>query len=617
MIPSARRTTFLRIATLAMVSAWSFLAVAPASAISCCECISSNNPKSSICIKTSFSCSKLTEETRNPNVKDLICAETLNEAKCATIAQGGICSSAPTDEILYTAPATTEKPNDDAPPLPKPPVLGISIPRLEFSEDIFIGGGEILVPWIAQYISAAYKYLLGTTIIAAAVMIVYGGFLYIVGSTVGSIEKGKAAIFDAIIGLLLILGSYTIFATINPATVSPTSIQIKMVERDAFLDPKKEYARVMEAATVKAPAQGMIEIPVIDAPYEGVPISVPSTPPSQVPTIPSSGSAPAPTPLEPGQVVTDKNGNLVAQGNCPSDMVPIKHSQAYTEKTGKTVESFCIDRYEAPNIQGQMPFNGYTEVEADWYCHERGKRLCSSSEWVRACLGPNGENTYGYGSGFIVGEIISAFDPSRYNGPTPSLSDAGSRPPVATGKPKAPCNYDSNRKIGLKETTGHALDPQFYPLAKSADESIWSADNKKIQDSSNAAKRWPQKLEALKQYLAAITGAEPSGSRSCVSEEGPIDMTANVQEISLTDASALMTIDERIQMAEAYNRTCPAKGDCSGTKPYTWHGFFWEPVAHLANPTARPTCTVVWGKGHAVGWRAMENGFRCCMNLSH
>jgi hypothetical protein len=297
-------------------------------------------------------------------------------------------------------------------------------------------------------------------------------------------------------------------------------------------------------------------------------------------------------------------------------MVAIKYSQLYKQKTGGTVESFCIDRYEAPDANGQMPFNGYTEVEADWYCVERGKRLCSSSEWVRACLGPGGENTYGYGPEFIIGSYLSPYDPSIYHGKKPSTEEAGHKGFVNTGKPKAPCNYDSKRKIDLREATGHALDT--YPHAKSAEESIWSPNNTKLQDPQYAKFQWPKKFAALKTYLSSITAAEPSGSRpSCVTAEGVVDMTANVQEITVTDKGADMTIDQRISASIAYNKTCPANGDCTGTKPYTWHGFFWEPVAHLGDATARPTCTQVWGKGHAVGWRAMENGFRCCMNLSH
>jgi len=101
------------------------------------------------------------------------------------------------------------------------------------------------------------------------------------------------------------------------------------------------------------------------------------------------------TPLDTGTVDTDPTGST---GPCPADMVAI--------------EDYCIDRYEA-HIVGHDPFTvpsggvaanaagaipqGYIsgEVAAD-ACDAAGKRLCSSSEWLRACEGPSG-NTYPYG----------------------------------------------------------------------------------------------------------------------------------------------------------------------------------------------------------------------------
>jgi formylglycine-generating enzyme required for sulfatase activity len=52
--------------------------------------------------------------------------------------------------------------------------------------------------------------------------------------------------------------------------------------------------------------------------------------------------------------------------------------------------AFCIDRYEAPNIVGALPFALRTAPDGEQWCAARGKRLCSESEWVRACQGPHG-----------------------------------------------------------------------------------------------------------------------------------------------------------------------------------------------------------------------------------
>jgi len=70
---------------------------------------------------------------------------------------------------------------------------------------------------------------------------------------------------------------------------------------------------------------------------------------------------------------------------CPDDMVP--------------VASFCIDRYEAPNVLGELPYALQTAYDGEAWCSERGKRLCYADEWVRACEGPHGR-TYPYGSAY-------------------------------------------------------------------------------------------------------------------------------------------------------------------------------------------------------------------------
>ena len=60
---------------------------------------------------------------------------------------------------------------------------------------------------------------------------------------------------------------------------------------------------------------------------------------------------------------------------CPGDMV----------LAGRA----CIDRYEAPNQLGAKPLRMQSALDAEAWCKERSKRLCSEDEWLRACEGPN------------------------------------------------------------------------------------------------------------------------------------------------------------------------------------------------------------------------------------
>jgi sulfatase modifying factor 1 len=53
------------------------------------------------------------------------------------------------------------------------------------------------------------------------------------------------------------------------------------------------------------------------------------------------------------------------------------------------LSTFCIDRYEAPNMRGEMPLALQTAYDGEAWCAAHGKRLCTEDEWVRACEGPH------------------------------------------------------------------------------------------------------------------------------------------------------------------------------------------------------------------------------------
>jgi formylglycine-generating enzyme required for sulfatase activity len=284
-----------------------------------------------------------------------------------------------------------------------------------------------------------------------------------------------------------------------------------------------------------------------------------------------------------GTIAKDAAGNLIAQGNCPADMVAIRKSASYP---GGAINSFCIDRYEAPNQKGVKPFTGVTEFEAEWYCNESGKRLCTNEEWTRACSGPDGANKYCYGPQYIEGKIKST---------ATSYENWGGL--AQTGNPPAPCNYDTPGKspIWTRMYSLFTTDPAESSLKES---------NPKRSD-----ERYKKQYDIMKQEVARMDGTEPSGSReACVTAEGVYDMSGNAQEIVMKSGVADLTLEQRIAAGVENRRTLK-------NKPYTWMGFFWTPTWHKAGWSAKPTCTAASGGPHAVGWRSYENGFRCCMNL--
>ena len=97
---------------------------------------------------------------------------------------------------------------------------------------------------------------------------------------------------------------------------------------------------------------------------------------------------------------------------CPGDML--------------LVDEFCIDRFEAPNIPGGLPFVMFTFVEAAEWCATRHKRLCFDDEWTAVCGGAQ-EHAYPYGDAHEPGvcnddEIWQVYDQDLLNGWPPSAS---------------------------------------------------------------------------------------------------------------------------------------------------------------------------------------------------
>lgn len=98
-------------------------------------------------------------------------------------------------------------------------------------------GGVSQVSGLPQYINTAYRYMVSVILVIAIVMVVYGGFLYLTGAAgIGSIQRGKQIIKDALIGMVIVLAAYAILQTINSGTtqfkLSPTKIDCIAIPQD-------------------------------------------------------------------------------------------------------------------------------------------------------------------------------------------------------------------------------------------------------------------------------------------------------------------------------------------------------------------------------------------------
>jgi formylglycine-generating enzyme required for sulfatase activity len=101
-----------------------------------------------------------------------------------------------------------------------------------------------------------------------------------------------------------------------------------------------------------------------------------------------------------------------------------------TERNYERVEvaAYCIDRYEYPNTKGSRPKVKTSQPEAQKFCLDAGKRLCTEHEWEKACKGPR-NNFFPYGK---------VWDPNICNTETATGEDRTLAP---TGS-KAQCKSD-------------------------------------------------------------------------------------------------------------------------------------------------------------------------------
>jgi formylglycine-generating enzyme len=70
---------------------------------------------------------------------------------------------------------------------------------------------------------------------------------------------------------------------------------------------------------------------------------------------------------------------------------------------------YCIDKFEFPNKEGQLPQDWMTWYDVENSCKAESKRMCTRSEWTLAAEGPN-MHPYPYGDGFHRDKTICNFD---------------------------------------------------------------------------------------------------------------------------------------------------------------------------------------------------------------
>lgn len=124
------------------------------------------------------------------------------------------------------------------------PKLNVAIPGLVFSDQAYVEGNQVYIPFLAQYIVAFFKYILGAALVATAIMLVWGGMLYLYGSTGLQVSDAKKKIIDAVIGLIIILGSYAILANLNPNLTSLGTIKFTRIDPQVWKAMEKVNSNI-------------------------------------------------------------------------------------------------------------------------------------------------------------------------------------------------------------------------------------------------------------------------------------------------------------------------------------------------------------------------------------
>jgi len=98
---------------------------------------------------------------------------------------------------------------------------------------------------LAQYIGIIYNFLISIVGMVAAVAMIIGGFRYLVSAgDTNKINAAKGQMANALIGLVLALGAYTILNTINPKMLQLTVPGVTPVKTELFTLPNCEDIKV-------------------------------------------------------------------------------------------------------------------------------------------------------------------------------------------------------------------------------------------------------------------------------------------------------------------------------------------------------------------------------------
>lgn len=259
-----RHSPLLTLPLAALLASALFLPLA-SEAATCCRCKLAQATGGDVCITDdNLNCASLASSP-NPDLNGAACNEDKATAHCAKVPQG-VCLNDPAKPLDFKlASVSVQTPTPK--PTSKPGATDFQPINLQFNVDIpgmskldqpTFSNNQLSIPYMAQYIAAIQKLSLGFGLIAAAIMIVWGGFKYIVSGTGAGIQDGKQILIDALIGLVILLSAYVILVNINPNTATLQSITMDYVRPDYDTTPTQPMNDVSPGVGTKSNLDGIV-----------------------------------------------------------------------------------------------------------------------------------------------------------------------------------------------------------------------------------------------------------------------------------------------------------------------------------------------------------------------
>lgn len=123
---------------------------------------------------------------------------------------------------------------------------------------------------IAELAAGAYKFIAGIAGIAAVVVMMAGGYVWLfAGGNASKVTEAKSLITSAVLGLFLVLGSYMILNLINPELIKLksldniagiTKIEMATASKICTEPQRNEFAEKNKINTVEQPTCGQVYI---------------------------------------------------------------------------------------------------------------------------------------------------------------------------------------------------------------------------------------------------------------------------------------------------------------------------------------------------------------------